>query len=127
MQEMHQRLSPSACICSIKFCKKVFYFLENYCGIGKYIIIQEEVTPMSLTSIIIIIIVGLIAGWLAGVIWRGRGFGLAYNLIIGIIGSFIGGFLFRLVGISTYNIIGSIIAAIVGALLLLFILSKIKK
>ncbi len=83
--------------------------------------------PMSLSSIIIIIIVGLIAGWLAGIIWRGKGFGLAYNLIIWVIGSFLGGFIFRLVGISTYNIIGSIIAATVGALLLLFILSKIKK
>jgi len=81
---------------------------------------------MSATGIIIFLLVGLLAGWLAGVIWKGGGFGLLWNLVIGVIGSFIGGFIFQLLGIHGYNIIGSIIAALIGALILLFIISKIR-
>ena len=81
---------------------------------------------MSTTGIIIFLLVGLVAGWLAGVIWKGGGFGLLWNLVIGIVGSFIGGFIFQLLGIHGYNILGSIIAALIGALILLFIISKIR-
>lgn len=81
---------------------------------------------MSATGIIIFLLVGLVAGWLAGVIWKGGGFGLLWNLVIGIVGSFIGGFIFQLLGIHGYNILGSIIAALIGALILLFIISKIR-
>ena len=82
---------------------------------------------MDLNSLIVLLIVGLIAGWLAGVIWKGRGFGLAGNLIVGVIGSFLGGYLFRMLGISFYGWIGSIIAALAGALIILAVLNLFKR
>ncbi len=82
---------------------------------------------MSFNSIAILIIVGLVAGWLAGIIWKGRGFGLVGNLVIGIVGSLLGGYIFHLLGIITRTVTGSIAAALVGALVLLYVISKIKK
>ena len=82
---------------------------------------------MSITALITLLFIGLVAGWLAGQIWKGSGFGLLWNMIIGVAGSFLGGFLFKLLGISFHGLIDSIIAALAGALLLLFIVSKIKK
>jgi len=82
---------------------------------------------MTLTSILVLLFIGLVAGWLAGQIFKGSDFGLVWNIVIGVVGSFIGGFLFRFLGISTYGLIGQIIAALVGALLLLFIISKIRR
>lgn len=82
---------------------------------------------MTLTSILVLLFIGLVAGWLAGLIWKGGGFGLLWNLIIGVAGSFIGGFLFKLVGISFHGIIGSIIAALAGALILLAVVNAIRR
>ncbi|MBN1534259.1 MAG: GlsB/YeaQ/YmgE family stress response membrane protein [Spirochaetes bacterium] len=78
-------------------------------------------------SIIIFIIVGLVAGWLAGLIWKGRGFGAVGNLVVGVAGAFIGGFLLRLIGFHYGGIIASIVAAVIGALILLFLINLIKK
>jgi uncharacterized membrane protein YeaQ/YmgE (transglycosylase-associated protein family) len=63
-------------------------------------------------------IVGLIAGWLTGKLTRGRGFGCIADVLIGLVGAFIGGWLFTKLGINFYGIIGSIAAATVGAVLL---------
>ncbi len=82
---------------------------------------------MNLTGLIILLVVGLIAGWLAGIIWKGKGFGLAGNLVVGVVGSFIGGYLFRILGIYFYGWIGSIIAALAGALIILAVINLIKK
>jgi uncharacterized membrane protein YeaQ/YmgE (transglycosylase-associated protein family) len=82
---------------------------------------------MNAESIIIVVLVGLVAGWLAGLIWRGAGFGLIGNVLIGIVGSFIGSFLFGILHIRFYGIIGSIIAAMIGALILLFIIGKVRR
>ncbi len=68
------------------------------------------------------LIIGLIAGWLAGVISKGKGFGLWGDLVTGVIGSFVGGFLFNLIGLSSYGIIGSIITSTIGAIVFLWIL-----
>lgn len=68
------------------------------------------------------LLIGIIAGWLAGQISRGRGFGLWGDLVTGIVGSFIGGYLFNLIGISTYGTIGTVIASTVGAIILLWII-----
>jgi len=68
---------------------------------------------MTLTSILILVAIGLVAGWLAGMIWKGGGFGILWNIIIGVAGSFLGGWIFRLLGISYGGIIGSIVAALV--------------
>jgi len=71
--------------------------------------------------------IGLVAGWLAGMIWKGGGFGILWNIIIGVAGSFLGGWVFRLLGISYGGIIGSIVAALVGALILLAIVNLIRR
>jgi uncharacterized membrane protein YeaQ/YmgE (transglycosylase-associated protein family) len=73
------------------------------------------------------LIVGLIAGWLAGLITKGRGFGLTVNLVVGVVGSFVGGIVFGLVGLSSHGFIGSLITATAGAVVLLFIISALKK
>ncbi len=68
------------------------------------------------------LIIGLVAGWLAGMISRGGGFGLWGDLATGVVGSFIGGYVFNMMGISTYGIIGSIISSTVGAVILLWVI-----
>jgi uncharacterized membrane protein YeaQ/YmgE (transglycosylase-associated protein family) len=78
-------------------------------------------------SIILFLLIGAIAGWLAGNLMKGGGFGLIGNIVVGIIGAFIGGFLFGLLGISAGGIIGSLITATVGAAVLLWIVGIIKK
>ncbi len=82
---------------------------------------------MTLTSILILLAIGLVAGWLAGIIWKGSGFGLLWNLIIGVAGAFLGSWIFSLLGISFGGIIGSIVAALIGALILLAIVNLIKR
>lgn len=79
-------------------------------------------------GIIWFLIVGLIAGWLAGVLVKGGGFGLIGDMIIGVIGAVIGGFLFSNLGVSAGGgLIGSIIVATIGAVVLLFVIRLIKK
>ena len=73
------------------------------------------------------IIIGIVAGFLAGLIMKGRGFGLVLNLIIGIVGSVLGGWIFSFLGIGTTGLIGTLICAVVGAVVLLFIVSLFKK
>ncbi|MBK5195704.1 MAG: GlsB/YeaQ/YmgE family stress response membrane protein [Proteiniphilum sp.] len=74
------------------------------------------------------IIIGAIAGWLAGKIMRGGGFGLLINILVGIGGAIIGGWIFGMLGLSTGDgIIGSLITALVGAVLLLWVISLFKK
>ena len=68
---------------------------------------------MTLTGLIIFLLIGAVAGWLAGVIIKGVGFGLVGNIVVGVIGSLIGGWLFGLLGIAADGLIGSIIAALV--------------
>ena len=83
---------------------------------------------MSVESLIILLLVGLVAGWLAGLIWKGSGFGLLWNLIFGVAGSFLGGWLFSVLGIHIGGRwIGPIIAAVVGALIILAIVNLVKK
>ncbi len=72
-------------------------------------------------------IVGIIAGWLAGQIMKGRGFGLVGNLVVGIVGAVLGGWMFSALGISAYGTIGAIIMAVAGACVLLFIVGALKR
>jgi len=78
-------------------------------------------------NLIWFLIVGLVAGWLAGRVMRGRGFGLVGNLVIGVLGAIIGGYLFGLVGISIGGIVGQIVIAFVGAIVLIFLLSMLRR
>jgi uncharacterized membrane protein YeaQ/YmgE (transglycosylase-associated protein family) len=64
------------------------------------------------------ILIGLIAGWLAGTIARGRGFGCITDVILGLVGAVIGGWIFSRLGIATFGFLGSLAAATVGAVLL---------
>jgi uncharacterized membrane protein YeaQ/YmgE (transglycosylase-associated protein family) len=80
-------------------------------------------------SIIVILIVGLVAGWLAGKIVRGGGFGIIGDIIVGVIGAFIGTWLFGVlkIGIGINFWVDAIITATVGAVILLFILRLIRR
>ena len=82
---------------------------------------------MDLTSILIFLAIGAIAGWLAGVIMKGGGFGLVGDIIVGIVGAVLGGWLFGVLGIAAGGLIGAIITATVGACVLLLIVRMIKK
>jgi uncharacterized membrane protein YeaQ/YmgE (transglycosylase-associated protein family) len=82
---------------------------------------------MDLQSLIIFLAIGAVAGWLAGLLMKGGGFGLIGNIIVGIIGAVVGGFVFGLLGISAGGLVGSIITATAGAVLLLFLIGLIKK
>ena len=77
-------------------------------------------------SIIIMLVIGAVAGWLAGQIFSGAGFGLVGNIIVGILGAIIAGFFLpRLFSFDT--IVGAIIGAAIGAIILLFIVSLLKR
>ena len=73
------------------------------------------------------LIIGAIAGWLAGVIKKGKGFGLGGNLIVGIVGAMLGGFLFGLIGLQSTGVVGSLVVATIGAVVLLSLISKFSK
>lgn len=83
---------------------------------------------MAIEAILIILIVGAVAGWLAGQIVRGMGFGLIGNVVVGIVGAFIAGWLLPQIGIVIGGgMIASIINATIGAVVLLVILGLIKR
>ncbi len=83
---------------------------------------------MSAEALIIWLVIGGVAGFLAGQLWKGGGFGLVGNVIIGIIGSLIGGFLLGRFGFAVGGPwIGAIINAVIGSLVLLFALSFVKR
>jgi uncharacterized membrane protein YeaQ/YmgE (transglycosylase-associated protein family) len=74
------------------------------------------------------IVVGLIAGWLAGKVTKGGGFGVLMDIVIGMVGAIIGGWVFGLLGIySNGGLIGSVLVAFVGAVILLWLVRMIKK
>jgi len=64
------------------------------------------------------VVIGLLAGWLAGVVSRGRGFGCVVNVLLGLVGAVLGGWIFSRLGIAAWGFVGSLAAATVGAVLL---------
>ncbi len=83
---------------------------------------------MGTESLIIFLIVGAIAGWLAGLIVKGYGFGLLGNMVVGVIGAFLGGFLlsrFHLIPIT--GLVGELISATIGAVILLLLLRLVRR
>lgn len=78
-------------------------------------------------NIIISLIIGGIAGWLAGLIRKGEGFGFFGNIILGIIGGAVGGWVFGLIGIQDTNFIGSIVVSTIGAVIVLAIANLFRK
>jgi uncharacterized membrane protein YeaQ/YmgE (transglycosylase-associated protein family) len=82
---------------------------------------------MEIIDLIIFLAVGALVGWLAGLIVKGRGFGIIGNVIVGIVGAILGGYVFDMLGITTGGLAGSIIMATIGAVILLSIIRLIKK
>ena len=78
-------------------------------------------------SIIWLLIVGAIAGWIAGQIMKGSGYGAVGNIVIGIVGAFVGGNIFGLLGISAGGTIGTIIMAVIGAVILIYVVNLTKR
>ncbi len=73
------------------------------------------------------ILIGLVAGWLGGLIVKGTGSGFLLNIVIGIIGALLGGFLFNLFGLTSVGLLGNLITALVGAIVLLLIVGLVRK
>ena len=83
---------------------------------------------MGIESLIVFLLIGAVAGWLAGRLMKGRGFGSIGNVVVGIVGAFVAGFILPGVGISIGGgIVGSIIHATIGVVILLFLIGLIKK
>ena len=79
-------------------------------------------------SLVWFLIIGGVAGFLAGRIMKGRGFGILGNIGVGVVGAVIGGFLFGLMGISTGSgLLGSLVSATIGAMILLYLVGLYKK
>ena len=74
-----------------------------------------------------VVVLGILAGWLAGLIAKGRGFGLLGDLIVGIVGSLIGSFIFGLIGLAAYGLLGRLVISVVGAIALLWLIPLIKR
>ena len=85
---------------------------------------------MSVESLIIWLIVGAVAGWLAGLIVKGHGFGLVGNIVVGIVGAFLAGWLLPMVGLNLgigSPIVSAIIYGMIGAVILLVLIGLIKR
>jgi uncharacterized membrane protein YeaQ/YmgE (transglycosylase-associated protein family) len=82
---------------------------------------------MTLTSLIWFLLIGLIAGWLAGQVMRGGGYGVVGDMIVGVIGALLGGWLFGVLGIGIGGLLGAIITAFVGAVILIALLRVIRR
>lgn len=83
---------------------------------------------ISLEALVIMLLIGGIAGWLAGLVMKGRGLGILGNIVIGILGAFVGTFVLGLIGVSIGgSIVAAIINAFIGAVILLFLIGLIKR
>jgi uncharacterized membrane protein YeaQ/YmgE (transglycosylase-associated protein family) len=73
------------------------------------------------------ILIGLVAGWLAGVLVKGGGFGVIGDIAVGILGAVIGGYLFGTMSVGQSGLLGAILIATVGAIILIFVLRLIRR
>jgi uncharacterized membrane protein YeaQ/YmgE (transglycosylase-associated protein family) len=73
------------------------------------------------------ILIGLVAGWLAGQVMKGGGYGVIGDIIVGVLGALLGGWLFGMLGIGGGGLIGSLIVAFIGACILIFLVRLIKR
>ena len=81
-----------------------------------------------MNGLILSLIIGAVAGWLAGTMMRGGGFGVVGNIIVGLVGGLLGGWLFTQFGASSGGgLIGQLVVSTIGAAILLFIVSLIKR
>jgi uncharacterized membrane protein YeaQ/YmgE (transglycosylase-associated protein family) len=80
-----------------------------------------------ISNMVWFLLLGLLAGWLAGKLMKGAGFGLLGNLVVGVIGAMLGGFLFDVVGLSTTTKLGALLMATAGAVVFLLLLNWLSK
>lgn len=80
----------------------------------------------NVNSLIWFLLIGGLAGFLAGKFMRGRGFGVAGDVIIGILGGVVGGFLFGVFGLASYSLLGSLLTATVGAIVLIWVIRQVR-
>jgi len=73
------------------------------------------------------LVVGLVVGWLAGLIMKGRGFGVVGDIVVGVIGAVFGAWLFRVIGLTAYGFAGSLAMALVGSIAFLALISVVKR
>lgn len=79
-------------------------------------------------ELVYFLLIGAVAGWLAGQIMKGRGFGPLGNVVVGVVGAVLGGYLFRALGVGTEgSLLGVLLTALFGAIVLLVIIGVIKK
>jgi uncharacterized membrane protein YeaQ/YmgE (transglycosylase-associated protein family) len=72
-------------------------------------------------------VIGAVAGWLAGIVVKGYGFGLVGNIVVGILGAVVGGWLFGLLDVASSGIVGAIVGATVGAVVLLLVIKVLRR
>lgn len=91
-------------------------------------LLAQEADQYAMYGWISFIVMGIISGWLAGQLWKGSGFGVVGDMIIGILGALLGGFLFNQTGVMTgpTNLLGGIVVATIGALVLLFLIHLVR-
>ena len=82
---------------------------------------------LSLASLVIWLLIGFIAGWIAGELTKGSGFGLWGNIVIGIVGAILGGILLSALGVDPGGFLGEVVQAVIGALVLLAIVSIVRQ
>lgn len=83
---------------------------------------------MTVETLLIWLVVGAVAGWLAGLIVKGYGFGLLGNIVVGIIGAFVGGWLFSYFGVAVgTGLVAAIVSATAGAVVLLVLLGLVRR
>jgi len=73
-----------------------------------------------------VLLIGLVAGWLAGLIMKGRGFGFIGDIIVGMVGAVVGNWLFSALNVAAYGAIGAFVTALMGAVVLLGLISLVK-
>lgn len=78
-------------------------------------------------SIMMYLVIGVVAGWLAGKLVKGSGFGLVGDLCVGVIGSIVGGFVLDLAGVHAGGLVGRLLSATLGAVLLLFVVRYFRR
>jgi len=82
---------------------------------------------MTVQALLVWLVVGAVAGWLAGRSVKGHGFGLVGNIVVGIVGAFLAGWLLPGLGLGLSGIVGSIIYAAIGAIILLLLIGLVKR
>ncbi|WP_243360019.1 GlsB/YeaQ/YmgE family stress response membrane protein [Fundidesulfovibrio terrae] len=80
-----------------------------------------------MNAIVWFLLIGLVAGWLAGVLVKGGGFGIVGDIVVGIVGAVVGGFLFGMLGIIAGGLLGAIATATAGAVVFIFLVRLLKR